>query len=206
MQEQTRVREGLRRQKSEREEKGCQSAATGATLPAPTHNQCRRRKSSPLTLPRPAATSQCPPPENARGARAVRGNEHAAGLPKHCARVSQPVECTSPLLACANASMMSTPGMIGRPGKWPRKKLSFIVTFFTPTASFPGTGGAARAVQGDAGGRTESAKAKPASEGAGSLPARPSAHYSPQCAQRAHAWDRCGTKRGGAAVCPHHTR
>ena len=105
MQEQTRVREGLRRQKSEREEKGCQSAATGATLPAPTHNQCRRRKSSPLTLPRPAATSQCPPPENARGARAVRGNEHAAGLPKHCARVSQPVECTSPparLRQCLN--------------------------------------------------------------------------------------------------------
>jgi hypothetical protein len=33
---------------------------------------------------------------------------------------------------------MRTPGMIGRSGKCPGKKLSFIVTFFIPTAVTPG--------------------------------------------------------------------
>ena len=34
---------------------------------------------------------------------------------------------------CAIASMMSTPGMIGWPGKWPWKNGSLIVTFLIPT-------------------------------------------------------------------------
>ena len=33
----------------------------------------------------------------------------------------------------AIASMMRTPGMMGRPGKWPMKKGSFIETFLIPT-------------------------------------------------------------------------
>ena len=34
---------------------------------------------------------------------------------------------------CAIASMISTPGMIGWPGKWPWKNGSLIVTFLIPT-------------------------------------------------------------------------
>lgn len=34
---------------------------------------------------------------------------------------------------------MSTPGIIGRSGKWPGKKLSFIVTFLIATAVTPGS-------------------------------------------------------------------
>ena len=35
-------------------------------------------------------------------------------------------------------STMRTPGIIGLSGKWPGKKLSFIVTFFMATADTPG--------------------------------------------------------------------
>lgn len=35
-------------------------------------------------------------------------------------------------------STMSTPGIIGLSGKWPGKKLSFIVTFLIATADTPG--------------------------------------------------------------------
>ena len=35
---------------------------------------------------------------------------------------------------CAIASMMSTPGMTGCPGKWPWKCGSLMVTFLMPTA------------------------------------------------------------------------
>jgi hypothetical protein len=34
---------------------------------------------------------------------------------------------------------MRTPGMIGRPGKWPWKKPSLIVTAFTATIERPGS-------------------------------------------------------------------
>src|SRR6185437_13894404 len=40
---------------------------------------------------------------------------------------------------CAMASMISTPGMIGCPGKWPWKNGSLIVTFFRPTMRLPGS-------------------------------------------------------------------
>ena len=36
--------------------------------------------------------------------------------------------------ACASASMTSTPGITGRPGKWPWKKGSLMLTFLMPIA------------------------------------------------------------------------
>jgi hypothetical protein len=41
--------------------------------------------------------------------------------------------------ACAIASRISTPGMIGRPGKWPWKCGSFAETFFSATMRLPGS-------------------------------------------------------------------
>ena len=41
---------------------------------------------------------------------------------------------TSAAAVCAIASMIKTPGMIGRPGKWPAKYGSLTVTFLMPTA------------------------------------------------------------------------
>ena len=41
--------------------------------------------------------------------------------------------------AWASASMIITPGMIGRPGKWPWKKSSFIVTAFMATIRWSST-------------------------------------------------------------------
>mmetsp|Transcript_4519 Transcript_4519/g.16199 ORF Transcript_4519/g.16199 Transcript_4519/m.16199 type:complete len:204 (-) Transcript_4519:37-648(-) len=40
---------------------------------------------------------------------------------------------------CARASTMSTPGMMGRAGKWPWKNSSFMLTLLMPTAYSPGT-------------------------------------------------------------------
>ena len=39
----------------------------------------------------------------------------------------------------ARASRMSTPGMMGCPGKWPVKKGSFMVTHLMPVAFTPGS-------------------------------------------------------------------
>ena len=39
--------------------------------------------------------------------------------------------------ACAIASSISTPGITGRCGKWPLKKGSFIVTFFSAVMRLP---------------------------------------------------------------------
>jgi len=39
----------------------------------------------------------------------------------------------------AIASRIITPGMMGLPGKWPVKNGSFTVTFFRPSARFPGS-------------------------------------------------------------------
>ncbi len=41
--------------------------------------------------------------------------------------------------ACASASITSTPGITGKPGKWPGKNGSFIVTFFSARISLPGS-------------------------------------------------------------------
>ena len=41
--------------------------------------------------------------------------------------------------ACARASTMSTPGMIGCPGQWPRKNGSLTLTFLMATALRPGS-------------------------------------------------------------------
>ena len=43
--------------------------------------------------------------------------------------------------ACAMASMMSTPGMTGRSGKWPWNCGSFMVTFFNRGQGFHGLEG-----------------------------------------------------------------
>jgi len=40
---------------------------------------------------------------------------------------------------CASASMISTPGITGKRGKWPTKKCSFMVTFFMATMLLPGS-------------------------------------------------------------------
>jgi hypothetical protein len=40
--------------------------------------------------------------------------------------------------ACAIASITSTPGITGCPGKWPAKNGSFIVTFFCARSDLPG--------------------------------------------------------------------
>jgi hypothetical protein len=41
--------------------------------------------------------------------------------------------------ACANASTISTPGMIGRPGKCPWKKSSFMLTALIAVIDWSGT-------------------------------------------------------------------
>src|SRR5438874_8984742 len=43
------------------------------------------------------------------------------------------------MATCAIASRSSTPGMIGRPGKWPGKNGSLMVTFFKPRPRCPGS-------------------------------------------------------------------
>ena len=41
-------------------------------------------------------------------------------------------------VAWARASMINTPGMTGRLGKWPIKKASLMETFLSPVSAFPG--------------------------------------------------------------------